>query len=217
MVDRDSDDKGGPMARVNGVHHLAMVVTDMERSLDFYGGVLGMTVKATTLGDDLTESKKGGPAGLIADTMGGFSRFYNLDMGKGSILTLIEYDVDELPVEPSSFAEGLWPGSRASKGLKGGVDHFAMNVETEAELVEIHQRLIDRGYEASEIQRLQVAPFWKQFFLYDPDGVPVEISTWDFADPAWETRKDLLLRDPNQIPVANDEVTEPAAAGVVPA
>jgi hypothetical protein len=39
----------------------------------------------------------------------------------------------------------------------------------------------------------------KSIYFYDPDGTPLEIATWDFADPTWEQHRDdnyFLDEDP---------------------
>ena len=186
--------------RIRGVHHIAVPVQDMKQSLEFYCGILGLKVKTSTR-DSQALSKAGQETGLIADVTSNLDLFYNLDLGNGTVLTLVEFPNDTVSPHPSSFAATLWPGDRSASPL-GGVDHFAMNVDTEEDLLYYWNRLRDHGYEVSEVQRLEVSPFWKQFFLYDPNGLAIEITTWDLADPKWATRDvGALLTDPDPIEV----------------
>jgi catechol 2,3-dioxygenase-like lactoylglutathione lyase family enzyme len=171
------------MARITGVQHIAVAVNDMREALKLYRDILGMTI----------QSAKGMPVGaeaptLIAEMPVMPSRLYNLDVGNGTVLTLAEVRDASIAGRKSGFAVDLWPGTYNASAI-GGIDHIGFNVETDADLVALHNELGAAGYEVSEIQRLDVNPWWKQFFFYDRDGNAWEVTTWDWSDPAWEARK----------------------------
>jgi len=177
------------MAKVTGVQHIAIAVNDMASALKLYRDILGMELKSA---QGLQASYE--QTGLLVD-MKRPRRLYNLDMGNGSVLTLAEIPDGQLSGRKSGFAVALWPGEDEEPGFLGGVDHIGMNVDSEADLVELHGALKEAGYRVSEIQRLGVNPWWKQFFFYDTDGNAMEITTWDWGDPAWEERRKMLQGD----------------------
>jgi catechol 2,3-dioxygenase-like lactoylglutathione lyase family enzyme len=189
------------MARITGVQHIAVAVNDMREALKLYRDILGMELK----------SAQGAEAPLEETGMNRMiklrpTRLYNFDMGNGSVLTIVEVKEVNIKGRKSSFAVELWPGEEAP-GSADGVDHVGLNVDTEADLIALHTKLRDAGYRVSDIQRLDVNPWWKQFFFYDKDGNAWEITTWDWQDPAWEKRraelegngKSIMFNDPDPV------------------
>ena len=187
------------MTRVNGVNHIAIVVSDMSESLRLYRDILGLPI-VSTMGASQPRAWEQSSGDRLKNMP---SRLYNLDMGGGILLTLVELP-DALVLGRSSFANELWPGDRAITPL-GGTDHVSMSVESEADLIEIHARLIEGGFEVSDIESLEVYPFWKQLRFYDTIGNALEISTWDYGDARWPERRErieresLLLGDPDPV------------------
>jgi catechol 2,3-dioxygenase-like lactoylglutathione lyase family enzyme len=178
------------VARVNGVNHIAIVVSDMREGLRLYCDILGLPLVGTT-------SNKKSPEWYRDSNVPPLKHFprrlYNLDMGAGITLSLVELP-DAVIVGQSSFAHELWPTDLPLSPL-GGTDHVSMSVDSEADLVEIRQRLLDAGYVVSDVDRLGMYPWWKQIRFHDSAGNALEISTWDYGDPAWVERRERIARE----------------------
>ncbi len=80
-------------------------------------------------------------------------------------------------------------------GPTGRFDHFAWEVDDEAELWTLVQRLREHGLEV-DLQEAQIA--WQCYF-YDPEGVRVEVycdrRTRPDGSPLWEGRQEDLAED----------------------
>ncbi len=70
-------------------------------------------------------------------------------------------------------------GDRTRPGARGPIDHYGIAVATRENLDDIRRRLIDRGIDVGDIQRL--GDTWSLFFR-DPDGMELEVCTP--AEPA---------------------------------
>lgn len=70
------------------------------------------------------------------------------------------------------------------------MDHLALNVDSLADLKAVQKRLRDNGWPVSEIQDLEQSPFVKSIYFYDPNGVPLEVATFNFGGPEWKGRKE---------------------------
>jgi catechol 2,3-dioxygenase-like lactoylglutathione lyase family enzyme len=188
------------MARVNGVNHVAIVVNDMRQGLLLYRDILGLPVVSTTC---LTSAPGWQDEADSRELKASPQRLYNLDMGGGTLLTLVEIP-SAVVVGRTSFAHELWPGDRPVTPL-GGTDHVSMSVDSEADLIAIRERLIEHGFDVGDVERLSVYPFWKQLRFHDDAGNDLEISTWDYDDPAWPDRRErieresLLFQDPEPL------------------
>ena len=89
--------------RITGLHHITLLVADVERSLAFYRNVLGLRLVKQTVNDDDSSARH-----LI---------FGDEDGRPGTLITCLEYpDLDQGTVG------------------RGSTHHFALAVESEAEL-----------------------------------------------------------------------------------
>lgn len=104
-----------------GVNHLALVTPDMDATVRFYAGVLGMPVVATT--------------------MAGPMRHYFFAMSPGNTVAFFEVEGAE------TFAKGA--GSPSDRAIQ--LDHLAFNLPDEAALVQLQARLRAAGSEVTEI------------------------------------------------------------------
>ncbi|MFO1537483.1 MAG: VOC family protein [Actinomycetota bacterium] len=104
-----------------GVNHLALVTPDMDATVRFYAGVLGMPVVATT--------------------MAGPMRHYFFEMSPGNTVAFFEV------AEAETFAKGA--GSPTDRAIQ--LDHLAFNLPDEAALLQLQARLRAAGSEVTEI------------------------------------------------------------------
>ena len=125
--------------RISGIHHITLLVADVERSLGFYRNVLGLRLVKQTVNEDDRSARH-----LI---------FGDAD---GLLITCLEYpDLDEGRVG------------------RGSTHHFALSVESEAELNAWRQYLEERGISTTQVMERED---FKSIYLRDPDGHIVEIA-----------------------------------------
>jgi catechol 2,3-dioxygenase-like lactoylglutathione lyase family enzyme len=110
-----------PLVPWRGVHHLAFVTPDMDATVRFYAGVLGMPLQAT----------------LMAGPM----RHYFFGIGPDMTVAFFE-----IPGAPT-FKKGA--GSPPEFAIQ--FDHLAIGVATEAELLALRDRIASAGSEVTEV------------------------------------------------------------------
>ena len=128
--------------RITGIHHITLLVSDVERSLAFYRNALGMRLVQQTVNDD--------------DESARHFIFGDADGKPGTLITCLEYpDLDEGTVG------------------RGSTHHFALAVESEAELAAWKDYLTSRGIPTTDVMERSG---FKSIYLRDPDGHLVEIA-----------------------------------------
>ena len=129
--------------RIAGLHHITLLVADVERSMAFYRNVLGLRLVKETVNEDDRSARH-----LI---------FGDEDGRPGTLITCLEYpDLDE------------------GKVGRGSTHHFALAVESEAELAAWREYLVSRGIPATEVMD---RTDFKSLYVRDPDGHIVEIAS----------------------------------------
>jgi catechol 2,3-dioxygenase-like lactoylglutathione lyase family enzyme len=107
--------------RWRGINHLALVTPDMDATVRFYAGVLGMRVVATT--------------------MAGPMRHYFFEIAPENTVAFFEIKGIE------TFAKGA--GSPPDRAIQ--MDHLSFNVPDEAALEQLRKRLLAAGSEVTEV------------------------------------------------------------------
>ena len=182
----------GETASITGLNHLVLVTDDMEKTVRFWCDVLGLWIKAT-----VGAGKR--PPGALIETEG-WNRLYFFEMGNGDTIAFVEFLGQDVTAERSYFDQ-IWPGNGRPIVRPQKMDHIALNVDSKEDLVSYQSLLRAEGYEVSEVQELEGSPFVKSIYLYDPNGIPLEISTWDVANPATVSRApEAYLTDPDPVP-----------------
>jgi catechol 2,3-dioxygenase-like lactoylglutathione lyase family enzyme len=139
------------MIRTQGVHHLALVCKDMDRTVDFYTRVLGMKVSATL------------------NLPGGWLHFF-FDMGGGNQLAFFYFPGGKEGVKGEQFPGAPW------KALPSGtMHHVAFAVESVEELERAREELGTHGIQVTEVWDHE---FCKSIYFQDPDGLQLELSAW---------------------------------------
>ena len=156
--------------QINGVHHLALVCKDMERTVDFYTDKLGLRL---TKGFDLE----------------GYGQHFFFDMGNGSELAFFCFN-DAEPAQPGVAAVKNIVGSRAGNisSAHGSMNHVAFNVAPE-QIDAYREQLVAKGVdctplvnhndvvtgEESRVGQEASAKTWiRSFYFLDPDGIMLE-------------------------------------------
>lgn len=141
--------------RVTRLHHTGLTVTDLDRSLDFYAGILGFEVRSRRVIDQPWLAQLLGLDSAVVDAV-------DLAIpGTDQILQLFEFSepVDE-PVHPGM--------------TNAGSVHIAFVVEG---LREVHDRLVEAGTRplAPPVSIMSGANAGGRLLcVQDPDGVVVE-------------------------------------------
>ena len=107
--------------RWQGINHLALVTPDMDATVRFYVGVLGMR--------------------LVATTMAGPMRHYFFEMAPGNTIAFFEVKGAETFAKPAGG-----PSDRAIQ-----LDHLSFDVPDEHALEMLRKRLLAAGSEVTEV------------------------------------------------------------------
>ena len=108
--------------RWRGVHHLALVTPDMDSTVRFYHGVLGMR--------------------LVATLMAGPMRHYFFEIAPGNTVAFFEVD------GARSFAK---PAGRPDPVRAAQFDHLSFNLPDEDALLALRSRLKAHGCEVTDV------------------------------------------------------------------
>jgi catechol 2,3-dioxygenase-like lactoylglutathione lyase family enzyme len=119
--DRGELESGMPSWR--GIHHLALVTTDMDATVRFYHGVLG--------------------ARLVAHLGNSSFRHYFFELGPGNTVAFFEYK--EIELEPFAKPAGV-PDPRAVQ-----FDHVSFQLADEEALLQLRSRLKQAGSEVTDV------------------------------------------------------------------
>lgn len=197
--------ESGPAAgRISGINHLVMFTQDMNEGVRFYRDLLGMrvvrTVRFTTTAEGLRSAahhssgsavQKADPS-PIAVKMSLRQVFF--EMGNGELFSLYEAPgVAARPAAPVSSV--LWPDAGTQRWSQPvepqKLDHLAFDVRTHADVLWFREYLIANGVVVSEVSERRGANnqhrFISSIYFSDPSGNPLEISSFDAHDAAWES------------------------------
>ena len=160
---------------LGGINHVALVCSDMARTVEFYSGVLGMPlVKAMELPD-------------------GMGQHFFFDAGGGDCVAFFWF-ADAPDGEIGETIPAALPGVGDIVTAVGTMNHLAFHVPAER-FDEYRQQLIGKGVDvgpvlnhdgsASQVAEvLHPGVFIRSFYFTDPDGVMLEFACWtkEFSD-----------------------------------
>jgi catechol 2,3-dioxygenase-like lactoylglutathione lyase family enzyme len=157
---------------IRGVNHLALVSSDMERTVDFYTNVLGMPlIKTIEL-----------PAGM--------GQHFFFDMGGGDALAFFWFPNAPERAPGVASASDL-PGIGDLATAHGSMNHIAFDVPPE-KIEAYRQKLIDRGIPCTDVfnhdnsewgvaKTVTDDVFVRSVYFFDPDGILLEFACWTKA------------------------------------
>lgn len=108
--------------RWRGVNHLALVTPDMDATVRFYHGVLGMR--------------------LVASVMAGPMRHYFFEIGPENTIAFFEVKGAETFAEPAGIPD---------RRRKAQFDHLSFNLPDEQALLDLRARLKEAGCEVTDV------------------------------------------------------------------
>jgi catechol 2,3-dioxygenase-like lactoylglutathione lyase family enzyme len=154
---------------VQGVHHLALVCSDMARTVEFYSEVLGFPLIKTV------------------ELPGGMGQHFFFDIGGGDALAFFWFPHGPGPA-PGVAAPRARPDVGELVSAVGSMNHVAMHVPS-GDLAACRDRLLARGVECSPIvhhddseasvaDELHPGVFISSVYFQDPDGILLEFAAW---------------------------------------
>lgn len=154
---------------LGGINHLALVSSDMQRTIDFYSGVLGMPlVKTLELPD-------------------GLGQHFFFDCGGGNCVAFFWF-----PDAPDGVPGISAPATRPEQGelvsATGSMNHVAFHVPVER-FEEYRAKLKAKGVRVSPVlnhddsisgvsRTVHEGVFVRSFYFQDPDGALLEFACW---------------------------------------
>ena len=154
---------------LGGINHVALVCADMQRTVDFYSGVLGMPlIKSLDLPD-------------------GMGQHFFFDAGNGDCVAFFWF-TDAPDGERGETVPTALPGVGDIITAVGSMNHLAFHVPAE-KFDEYRQRLIDKGVTVGPVlnhddspsqvsQTLYPGVYIRSFYFTDPDGIVLEFACW---------------------------------------
>ncbi len=136
--------------QTNGLHHLRLTVTDLERSRAFYRDVLSFTIVAQSPGSPADPAVRSDPDQLYGGVV----------FAAGGML---------LGLRPVADAGDRFNSERV------GLDHLSFTVPTRADLEHAADRLAHQRIEHGEIRDLPAFGIAILSFT-DPDGIHLELT-----------------------------------------
>ncbi len=142
-----------------GIHHIDLTVADVERSLAFYRELLG-------------------PLGWTEEV-----RFPTY-RGTEEVVYLVRPKTGDGTPDLEYFGGlGLRQADGPGHSYYGvGIEHFAFEVDRPEEVDEAHARCLAGGanihFPPEEERDLPDDPPYYAFFVFDPDGIRVEVFCW---------------------------------------
>ena len=158
-----------PSFQFGGVHHLALVCSDMQRTVDFYSGVLGLPlVKTVEL-----------PAGM--------GQHFFFDIGGGDTLAFFWFP-DAPAAAPGVASPKGRPDTAELLTAVASMNHVAFSVPPE-KIEEYRSRLVAAGVPCSEVanhddsewgiaRSMHPGVFVRSVYFQDPDGILLELACW---------------------------------------
>lgn len=176
---------------VRGINHIALVCSDMDRTIDFYSRVLGFPLVKTL---ELTNGV-------------GKHYFFDIGVGEGPQLGFFWF-ADGPPACPGVASPEAFPDDQGSfKTAVASMNHVAFNVPEE-KLEEYRERLKANGIKCSRIinhddtprqfsEEVHSGVHTRSIYFRDPDGILLELAAWT---------RDLTDEDVDHASVDDDQL-----------
>ncbi|AQT78346.1 glyoxalase [Mycolicibacterium litorale] len=164
-----------PEFELGGINHVALVCSDMQRTVDFYSNVLGMPlIKSIDLPD-------------------GLGQHFFFDAGNGDCVAFFWF-ADAPDGEAGNTLPAALPGLGSIVSAVGSMNHLAFHVPAE-KFDEYRRRLKEKGVRVGPVLNHDDSPsqvaadfrpgvYVRSFYFTDPDGIVLEFACWtrDFTD-----------------------------------
>jgi catechol 2,3-dioxygenase-like lactoylglutathione lyase family enzyme len=170
-----------PEFEFGGINHVALVCSDMERTVEFYSNVLGMPlIKSLDLPDDM-------------------GQHFFFDAGNGDCVAFFWF-AEAPDGTAGNTTPAALPGLGSIVSAVGSMNHLAFHVPVE-KFDEYRQRLKEKGVRVGPVlnhddsprgatRELHPGVYVRSFYFTDPDGIVLEFACWtrEFTDNETATR-----------------------------
>ena len=158
-----------PEFELRGINHLALVCRDMEKTVEFYSGVLGMPLVKTI------------------ELPNGMGQHFFFDIGNGDSLAFFWFPEAPEPV-PGVSSPAQLPTTGDITTAVASMNHVAFDVPPER-IEEYLVKLRAKGIEAADImnhddseygvsRKVHEGTFVRSIYFFDPDGILLEFAAW---------------------------------------
>ena len=156
-------------ASIRGVNHLALVCSDMARTVDFYSNVLGFPLVKTV------------------ELPAGWGQHFFFDIGRGATLAFFWFPNAPEGV-PGITHPARKPPPDGTISAISSMNHVAFDVAPE-EIEAVRERLVAAGVECTEIlnhddsewgasRDMHEGVFVRSVYFRDPDDFSLELAAW---------------------------------------
>lgn len=170
-----------PEFRFNGINHLALMSSDMDRTIRFYRDILGMPLVKTI------------------DFHNGRGKHYFFDAGGGDCVAFFEFAKAPASVDMRTHAR--------MASTPGMMNHVAFDVSNE-DIDRYRQRLTELGIEVTEVvnhddtesgasPEMNESTFVRSIYFRDPDGIQLEFAAWSRAFTVEDVKAEYRRTDQN--------------------
>ena len=142
------------MVKANSFHHLAISTADTKRQLEFFSDVLGLELVALF---------------PMHNVKGAFHCFLKLNDKACLSFVQLAQNADIEPIAGVTYA------GHAGEGAPGSIQHLALNVDSEEELLNMRDRIRSRGIHVFGPLDHGIM---RSIYFAGPDNLSLEISTW---------------------------------------
>lgn len=161
-----------PSSSIRGLNHLALVCSDMARTVDFYSNVLGFPLVKTV------------------ELPGGHGQHFFFDIGGGTGSTLAFFWFPNAPASiPGVTHQGDATSPEGPVSAIASMNHVAFDVAPE-DIEPLRARLKAAGVEVSPIlnhddsewgasRDVHDGVFVRSVYFRDPDGIQLELAAWN--------------------------------------
>jgi catechol 2,3-dioxygenase-like lactoylglutathione lyase family enzyme len=152
-----------------GINHLALVCSDMARTVSFYRDTLGMPLVKTI------------------ELPGGMGQHFFFDCGGGDCLAFFWFP-NAPESQPGVASASALPGLGDLETAIGSMNHVAFSVPRER-IEELRDQLREHGIECTPVYNHDNSPegiarevtddvFVRSVYFFDPDGILLEFACW---------------------------------------
>ena len=134
--------------KINGLYHFSFPCRDGEETRKFYEDLLGLPLVNCMTADKVPSTGEEKP----------YAHFF-FEMADGSYMAFFDLGENEMPLP--------------SPNTPGWVMHFAMEVDSVEEVLQMKQRLNDAGVQTTDIIDHE---FINSIYFFDPNGLRLEVT-----------------------------------------
>jgi catechol 2,3-dioxygenase-like lactoylglutathione lyase family enzyme len=164
-----TESAGNTEFELRGINHLALVCRDMQATVDFYSGVLGMPLIKTI------------------ELPFGMGQHFFFDIGNGDALAFFWFPDAPGPA-PGVASPRTMPAEGGLVSAVGSMNHVAFDVSPDR-IDEYLAKLRAKGIQAADIlnhddsdtgvsQDVHGGTFVRSIYFFDPDGILLEFAAW---------------------------------------